>query len=179
MFKKLSYYFWYLKVLNSPLRGLKLKFYYGPIKIGTPYFLPRKTVHHPNGTYVFKEVKYFWFNIIPLGWKTKFGNYRFEWNPMISFVFFKKQFVIWIQPNTIDEADSVYWEAFLTYNDTKGDKITRFKQTIRKYSCIWISYQDGKKIETDYYFNILKSKYIELYKKEYPTLRKIYSDSMS
>ena len=34
----------YLGVLNSPFVGLKLKWYFGEIKYGTPYFLPRKWV---------------------------------------------------------------------------------------------------------------------------------------
>ena len=35
----------WLKVFNSPLKGLKLKWYFGEIKHGTPYFLPRKWVN--------------------------------------------------------------------------------------------------------------------------------------
>lgn len=34
----------FLSVLNSPFRGLKLRWYFGNIKHGTPYFLPRKWV---------------------------------------------------------------------------------------------------------------------------------------
>jgi len=34
----------YLGVLNSPFVGLELKWYFGEIKHGTPYFLPRKWV---------------------------------------------------------------------------------------------------------------------------------------
>lgn len=34
----------YLGVLNSPFVGLELKWYFGEIKYGTPYFLPRKCV---------------------------------------------------------------------------------------------------------------------------------------
>ena len=34
----------YLGVLNSPFVGLELKWYFGNIKHGTPYFLPRKWV---------------------------------------------------------------------------------------------------------------------------------------
>lgn len=34
----------FLGVLNSPLKGLKLKWYFGDIEHGTPYFLPRKWV---------------------------------------------------------------------------------------------------------------------------------------
>ena len=34
----------FLGVLNSPFRGLKLKWYFGKIQHGTPYFLPRRWV---------------------------------------------------------------------------------------------------------------------------------------
>ena len=40
----LKYYWSYLGVLNSPFVGLKLKWYFGKIQHGTPYFLPRKWV---------------------------------------------------------------------------------------------------------------------------------------
>lgn len=40
----LGYKFKFLKVLNSPFVGLKLKWYFGKIQYGTPYFLPRKWV---------------------------------------------------------------------------------------------------------------------------------------
>lgn len=48
MFKNLKstirYNWTFLKVLNSPFRSLKLRWYFGEIKMGTPYFLPRKWV---------------------------------------------------------------------------------------------------------------------------------------
>ena len=34
----------FLGILNSPFKGLKLKWYFGDIEHGTPYFLPRKWV---------------------------------------------------------------------------------------------------------------------------------------
>jgi hypothetical protein len=36
----------YLGVLNSPFVGLELKWYFGEIKYGTPYFLPIKCVKY-------------------------------------------------------------------------------------------------------------------------------------
>ena len=39
-----KYQWSFLGVLNSPFRGLKLKWYFGKIQHGTPYFLPRKWV---------------------------------------------------------------------------------------------------------------------------------------
>ncbi len=40
----LKYHWMYLGVLNSPFVGLRLSWYFGRIKHGTPYFLPRKWV---------------------------------------------------------------------------------------------------------------------------------------
>lgn len=39
-----NYKYNFLKVLNSPFKKLQLKWYFGEIKHGTPYFLPRKWV---------------------------------------------------------------------------------------------------------------------------------------
>jgi len=44
LLSNLKYKLLFLKVLNSPFRGLKLKWYFGEIKHGTPHFLPRKWV---------------------------------------------------------------------------------------------------------------------------------------
>ena len=42
--KTIIYNLSFLGVLNSPFKGLKLKWYFGDIEHGTPYFLPRKWV---------------------------------------------------------------------------------------------------------------------------------------
>ena len=39
-----KYNYSFLKVLNSPFIGLKLKWCFGEIEHGTPYFLPRKWI---------------------------------------------------------------------------------------------------------------------------------------
>jgi len=49
MVSSIKYDFEFLKVLNSPLVGLKLKWYLGEIKHGTPYFLPRRWVKCTSG----------------------------------------------------------------------------------------------------------------------------------
>ena len=43
-FKNIRYNLSFLGVLNSPFKKLTLKWYFGEIKHGTPYFLPRKWV---------------------------------------------------------------------------------------------------------------------------------------
>ena len=128
-----TYKFFFLKVLNSPFKGLKLKWYFGKIQHGTPYFLPRKWVKwskddcikaikekqaifdkvdklNPYTIDSFKNIrkpvpiKYFGFQFTTLGWKTKWNDYRFEWSPMISIVLFGKQICIWFMPNiNLDE----------------------------------------------------------------------------
>ena len=42
--KTIMYNLSFLGVLNSPFKGLKLRWYFGDIEHGTPYFLPRKWV---------------------------------------------------------------------------------------------------------------------------------------
>ena len=44
LLNNIKYKLSFLGVLNSPFKGLKLKWYFGNIEHGTPYFLPRKWV---------------------------------------------------------------------------------------------------------------------------------------
>lgn len=105
--------------------------------------------------------KKFGFDYCSLGWKTKWSNtdFRFEWSPKISFVFFNKQIVLTLGDN--DLKYDCYWEAWLFYKyATKGDKIHRIKEMIEQYDCSWKSYdQNGNEIVTNYYYQILKPKY--------------------
>ena len=114
----------YIKSLFSPFKPFKLKVYCGKAMIGTPYFLPRKwvnntpedakksatnSINNPRLTKKsFKEhydyylscrkavPKTIGFDLVGLGWKTKFGEYRFEYSPLISFVFFKWQIAVMV-----------------------------------------------------------------------------------
>ena len=108
--KTIIYNLSFLGVLNSPFRGLKLKWYFGDIEHGTPYFLPRKWVKNKP-----VPIKYFGFNFTTLGWKTKWEDYRFEWSPSISLVIFGKQLFIEILPNIKTDDSTIaidcYWEA--------------------------------------------------------------------
>jgi hypothetical protein len=159
---KLSW-FSFLEVLNSPLVSLKLKWYFGDITQGTPYFLPGKWVKSKEKTGYLTpiQIKYFGINIVYLGWKTKYNNYRFEWNPMISIVLFGKQFCIWFIPKVQqDHTIDSYWEAWLTYKyKTKGTKFERLIQLFEKYSCTWVD----NKTKNDHYLFILKKKYLKTY----------------
>ena len=156
--KTIIYNLSFLGVLNSPFRGLKLKWYFGDIEHGTPYFLPRKWVKNKP-----VPIKYFGFNFTTLGWKTKWEDYRFEWSPSISLVIFGKQLFIEIVPN-IKTDDSIiamdcYWEAWLNYKyklyKTKSIK-ERIEELQKVYSCTWGNEEKGY---TNYYPIILKNKY--------------------
>lgn len=103
------------------------------------------------------------FDFVSLGWKTKWKStdYRFEWSPMISFVFFKWQFVVFFIPEHQDHV----WTSWLYYeNDTDKTKSVkeRIKQCKEGFPQNWIHYKgansEGEKI--DYYNLILKNKYL-------------------
>jgi len=187
--------FAYLRVYISPFKAPKLKWYFGKIAIGTPYFLPRKWVKgthklihdaflehierekrfnelNPNHArtiksydeiyeerknYSYAVPKKIGFDFVSLGWKTKYDDYRHEWNPMISFVFFKWQIALMMIP----DHDSHYWESWLYYRkETKGDTAERIAQCRKKAPQTWTSYSGDEKETTDYYNLILKKKWL-------------------
>ena len=120
--KKLTF----IKSFFSPFKRPKLKWYIGRVKIGTPYFLPRrwKNPSHKEARELALKKYREWglklldnpklrsrsyqefydeimrckiavprkigFDFVGLGWKTKWSSkdIRFEWSPLISFVFF-------------------------------------------------------------------------------------------
>lgn len=100
------------------------------------------------------------FDFVPLGWKTKYDSYRHEWNPMISFVFFKWQIAVTFVP----EHDMHYWESWLYYTreTDKSDCISnRLAQCKKEAPQTWTRHHaDGTKETTDYYKLILKKKWI-------------------
>ncbi len=189
----------YWKALFSPFKLFKLKFYFGKIAIGTPYFFPRKAVkiskddamHEAFVEYAkFKEQgknisfddiyhnklnqkvfvpKKFGFDFVGLGWKSKWDSidYRFEWQPLMSFVFYKWQFVIFIRAPHPDN----YWTCWLYYerNTDKSKPIAkRIEQARREFPCTWTTYYKDPKTgenlsqETiDYWDIILKKKWIK------------------
>jgi len=58
---------------------------------------------------------------LPLGWKTKWGDYRYEWPPQFTIVFFGLSMSWWLTAPTdkgvADEDD--YWESILNYINYK------------------------------------------------------------
>lgn len=150
--------FLFLSVIGSPFKMFKIDFYFGDINIGVPYFKPRR-LYRVNGINKYIDIKYFGIDFCGLGWKTKWDEYRFEWNPMLSIVFLGKQIVLTFKPDN----DIHYWESFLYYikeTDKNKTKIERVIQCIEECPNTWIS----NNIKTNYYNLILKKKYLKYIK---------------
>lgn len=132
----------------SPFKRPRLRFYFGKISQGVPYFLPRRW--NKEG----KTVPVHWFQIkfLGLGWKTKWNewDFRHEWDPMISVVFCYMQFCVWIT----HEYDSHFWECWLAYREADGD----IEKAIQYFDCVWTN---NNGITTDYWELILKKKYLK------------------
>ena len=133
----------FISYFNTPFVRPKIKLYIGKVSIGTPYFLPRKSIKDPDKPGYLKFVpKKIGFDVVRLGWKTKWSQFRFEWAPLISFVFFKWQIAITISATEQDH----YWESWLYYQyetDKTKSKLER----------------NGVETKVDYYDLILKKKY--------------------
>ena len=160
---KLKYFlnnFKFLKAFNSPFIRPKIRLYCGKIAYGTPYFYPRRWVKNKEKPGYLKAIpKRIGFDFVGLGWKTKWGDYRFEWNPIWSFVFFKLQFCVLFEvPHRHN-----YWESWLYYeNDTDKTKSKkdRIEQCIKEFPQIYTQYNKGEEKQIDYYPLILKKKYL-------------------
>ena len=158
----LKYNLEFLNIYFSPFKNPNIKFYFGEIKIGTPYFLPRKKVKIQKDIYRFDKRK-FGFDFCGLGWKTKYNEYRHEYDPVFSFVFFNKQIaLIWSAP--IKNIAENYWEAWLFYyNETDHikDKLSKLKYCINKYPCIYTVYKGKNKHEIINLYDIaIKEEYL-------------------
>jgi hypothetical protein len=189
----------WLKVLNSPFKPFKVKLYAGKIRIGVPYFYPRKWVKgtpklineailrhiereerfnksNPDSARKIKPFEELYneyknysfpvplkvgFSYCGLGWKTKWTNtdFRYEWGPVLSFVFFGYQIALMVGY----KHSSHYWEAWLYYEyatDKTKSKRERIEQCKKEASQTWTVSSMGKEEVVDYYQRILKSKYL-------------------
>jgi hypothetical protein len=153
-------HFDYLRAYCSPFKPPRLSFYFGKIALGTPYFYPRNWVRSKEKEgYLTAVPKKIGFDFVPLGWKTKYDDYRFEFSPMISFVFLKWQIAVtFVAPYDVDH----YWESWLYYTrETKGNTAERVAQCRKEAPQTWTKYhQDEAKETTDYYNLILKKKWL-------------------
>ena len=155
----------WINILNSPFVRPRVNIYIGKIAVGTPYFFPRRTVKDPDKPGYLKFVpRRFGFDFVGLGFKTKWTNtdYRFEWSPTWSFVFWKWQIALkFLGPDSM--STSHYWEAWLYYkNHTSKNKPikTRVRQLKKQFPQTSTIYRKGKEEETiNYYDIILKKKY--------------------
>jgi hypothetical protein len=110
----------------------------------------------------FPSPKKIGFDFVDLGWKTKWNgtDFRFEWSPVWSFVFFGYQIAIIFEAPEQDH----YWESWLYYelvtdkNKTKGERVEDLRKNFPQN---WIRYKDNEDIKIDYYTIILKNKYLK------------------
>jgi len=115
-------------------------------------------LYEERKSYSYAVTKKIGFDFVSLGWKTKYDDYRHEWNPLISFVFFKWQIAVMMIP----DHDSHYWESWLYYTrETKGDTAERIALCRQLAPQTWTRHSsDGKEETTDYYDLILKKKWL-------------------
>ena len=191
--------FRWLKVLNSPFKAFSIRFYAGKIRIGVPYFYPRKWVKgtpklineailkhvereerfnksNPDSARKIKSFEELYneyknyrfpvplkvgFSYCSLGWKTKYDDFRHEWNPVLSFVFFGYQIAL----TFYSPYGSHYWEPWLYYEyrtDKTKSKRERIEQCIKEAPETWTSSKHNEEpVTTDYYTKILKQKYLK------------------
>ena len=99
------------------------------------------------------------FDFVGHGWKTKWKptDYRHEWNPVWSFVFFRWQIALIFRPVETDH----YWECWLYYSrHTKGKTKDRIEQARKEFPCVWTTNYSGEEKKTTCYWDIiLKDKY--------------------
>jgi hypothetical protein len=101
------------------------------------------------------------FSYCGLGWKTKWTDtdFRYEWNPVLSFVFFGYQIALRVG----HKHSSHYWEAWLYYEyvtDKTKSKRERIEQCKKEFNQTWKVSSKGKEETVDYYQHILKAKYL-------------------
>jgi hypothetical protein len=181
----------WVKALWSPFKPFKVGFYAGKLAIGTPYFFPRKWVKYTDEEAKIAAIKTMgdtkfvkksmdeWYNeykkyskAVPLkvgfdwcslGYKTKWSDtdFRFEWNPVFTFVFFGYQLALTVYSPYHDH----YWTSWLYYEyatDKTKSKRERVEQCRKELNQTWTSHKhDEEPVTTDYYTKILKSKYLK------------------
>lgn len=98
------------------------------------------------------------FSFCGLGFKTKWSStdFRHEWNPIWSLVFFGYQIALIFRPKD----DTHYWECWLYYSrHTKGAIKARLEQAEKEFPCKWTSHSNEGKTTTNYWNIIIKDKW--------------------
>lgn len=81
-----------------------------------------------------------------VGWKTKYDEYRYEWPPQFTLVFFGRSISFWLRsprtPHSDHWYDDAYWESILYYTDPNyGKRSVASTAKIMNYS-YWTEYSD-------------------------------------
>jgi len=120
---------------------------------------PYEEIYQEKLTYNYAIPRKIGFDFVGLGYKTKWTDtdYRFEWAPRLSFVFFGYQIAVMV---TAPEQHH-YWEAWLYY-EKNTDKTKPASERIHicknEFPLIYkVSDKSGERI-VDYYNTILKNK---------------------
>jgi len=121
---------------------------------------PFEQIYNEKLRYEFAVPKKIGFDLVGLGFKTKWTDtdYRFEWGPLLSFVFFGYQIAFMLKvPDT-----SHYWESWLFY-DRNTDKTKsmreRIEQCKKEFPQNWKTTSNGETKQINYYDTILKADY--------------------
>lgn len=146
----------WLNIYFSPFKPIIPKLYIGKIAVGTPYFYPRRWIKNKDKPGYLKAIpRTIGFDFVSLGWKTKWDetDYRCEWSPIWSFVFFKWQIAFIFIPKDPD----AYWTCWLYYHRntdrTKSQK-ERIEQARKEFPCVWRVSERGKdKVEEVCYWD--------------------------
>ena len=126
-----------------------VKYGYDPQSVAHEYKRWRKAVPLTIG-----------FNSCGLGWKTKWSetDFRHEWNPVWSFVFFGYQIAITFG----HEYSSHYWEAWLYYEYATDHNLSQAERLAicrKEFPNIWTVYTKDEEGTVNYYDLTLKRKY--------------------
>jgi hypothetical protein len=118
-------------------------------------------IYQEKLTYIFPVPLKVGFSYCGLGWKTKWTNtdFRYEWGPVLSFVFFGYQIALMVG----HKHSSHYWEAWLYYEyatDKTKSKRERIEQCKKEFNQTWKVYSNGEEEIINYYELILKTKYL-------------------
>jgi hypothetical protein len=145
-----------LSIFKRPSIG----FYFGWIRLGTPYFYPRKWVKADSGSKGI-YVKWLWLQTVNLGWKTKWSSedIRFEWNPAIHFIFLYTQTVIFLKHAEPD----YYWCALILYAKTNGSHEEKVAAVKKQFSFRYITWKDGVESKRDTKKEIFTDKFLKDY----------------
>ena len=122
---------------------------------------PYDEVYQEKLRYEYAVPKKIGFDFVRLGWKTKWSDtdYRFEWAPLFSFVFFGYQIAVTVQA----PEQHHYWEAWLYYErdtDKTKSKRERIAQCREEFPLKCTVWNDGTESRVDYYDSVLRKKYL-------------------